>query len=304
MSEPDNLPETTRNIPSLPSVHCHVHCKLHKNSKDPAAAACRTAGAAPVQHKIFVHSFAKSATTQLALYLSTLGYSTSGWMGRGMSLFKWGSRIAAANAGYDRACVPSPSRESRGCDERCIAERCDEWISNGTSLGSFVRFAEPFDAFHDSPFGHIIDSELREGLDIRIKARLWPLAKFIFSDRAANVSTLSYFRWRHGGEVGLQSWRNVSEHRREGELTVMRRAIATQRERILELKSRQPWRVLLLRWNWATDKLADGAEAELASFLVGEQCVGPLARVGVRLGSAPTNGFKQIEAPTTEPARR
>ena len=142
----------------------------------------------PIRHKVFVHSAPKTATSQLGYYLARLGYRVSGWMGAGITIYKWEARISATNRLFDKTTCPLPG---------------ERLATANATLASLQRFAAPDDAFHDSPLGHIFTHNLHSGLTILAKAALWPQARFIWSDRPAAHATLSYFRWVHGGEAGI-----------------------------------------------------------------------------------------------------
>jgi len=90
----------------------------------------------PIRHKIFVHSAPKTATSQLGYYLARLGYRVSGWMGAGISIYKWEARISATNRLFDKTTCPLPG---------------ERLATANATLASLQRFAAPDDAFHDSP---------------------------------------------------------------------------------------------------------------------------------------------------------
>ena len=248
-------------------LHLFVACRGMKAGP----ANCRVRR--PAQHKVIVHSPPKTGTSAIARFLHDhLGYRLSGWGGENTSIKQWRSTIDAANR------LASSFETSR-------------YASNATleRLKGIKQATRRFDAFHDSPFGHVVDQDLQRGLDIRLKAELWPHSLFIWSDRPIKDAAVSWFRWRHGGERGTTDWQLVPPLQAQREINHTRRLILSEREQMMRFARKHRERVLILHWRGPAAR--EPWDVQITRFLLGKKCVEAHRN---KLKDTPARGFKML----------
>tara|TARA_B110001452_G_C15116788_1_gene389299 strand:- start:208 stop:915 length:708 start_codon:yes stop_codon:yes gene_type:complete len=175
----------------------------------------------PVRHQIFVISPQKSGTTAIGEALRQLGYHTAQWQPELGDL-------AAANITEANRLIEAAPTAAHPATLRAL-------------LPTLVTNAHKFDAFSDYPMGHTF-------LDLRVKALLWPDARFIWCDRDPTLIAESQWHW------------NTPSHRDSTPPTAA--WLETEVSRILRLRNiaqavaraEASWRVLFLS-NFSSEHL-------------------------------------------------